>query len=165
MLVSLMSGKAEVKYDPAVLNAAAVTQLIQDVGFGAQLMEDDAVTRGELSLLVSGMTCASCVHNIQSKLTTTKGVLSASIALATKTAHIQFDPEVLGARDLIRIIQVFIECEHEAFINPVATSKSLRMFFGIFLVPRFSCNFNKAKRSADSGQSCYDFWYWCSFSF
>lgn len=108
MLVSLMAGKAEVKYDPAVLNAAAVTQLIQDLGFGAKLMEDNAVTRGELNLLVSGMTCASCVHNIESKLTTTKGILSASIALATKKAHIQFNPEVLGAREIIRIIQVLI---------------------------------------------------------
>ncbi len=55
---------------------------------------------------ITGMTCASCVHNIESKLTTTKGILGASVALATKKAQIQFDPEVLGARDIIKIIQV-----------------------------------------------------------
>lgn len=101
-----MAGKAEVKYDPDILNAAAVTQLIQDLGFGAKLMEDNMVMHGELNLLVSGMTCASCVHNIESKLTTTKGIISASVALATKKAHIQFDPEMLGARDIVRMIQV-----------------------------------------------------------
>ncbi|XP_017295637.2 copper-transporting ATPase 2 [Kryptolebias marmoratus] len=105
VLVSLMAGKAEVKYDPDVLNAAAVTQLIQDLGFGAKLMEDDAATHGELDLLVSGVTCASCVRSIESKLASTKGILSASVALATKKAHIQFDPEVLGARDIVRVIQ------------------------------------------------------------
>ena len=52
------------------------------------------------------MTCASCVHNIESRLTKTKGILGASVALATKKAHIQFDPDVLGARDVIRIIEV-----------------------------------------------------------
>lgn len=56
------------------------------------------------------MTCASCVHNIESKLTTTKGILTASVALATKKAQIQFDPDVLGARDIIKIIQVTVTC-------------------------------------------------------
>ncbi|KAG7503964.1 copper-transporting ATPase 2 [Solea senegalensis] len=105
VLVSLMAGKAEVKYDSAVIDAAAVTQLIEDLGFGAKLIEDNAVTHGKLDLEITGMTCASCVHNIESKLTTTKGILGATVALATKKAQIQFDPEVLGARDIIRIIQ------------------------------------------------------------
>lgn len=53
MLVSLMAGKAEVKYDSEVINAAAVTQLIEDLGFGAKLIEDNAVTHGKLDLTVS----------------------------------------------------------------------------------------------------------------
>ncbi|XP_036947050.1 copper-transporting ATPase 2 [Acanthopagrus latus] len=105
VLVSLMAGKAEVKYDSEVLNAAAVTQLIEDLGFGAKLIEDNAVAHGKLDLAVTGMTCASCVHNIESKLNTTKGILGASVALATKKAQVQFDPDVLGARDIIKIIQ------------------------------------------------------------
>ncbi|KAM9334150.1 copper-transporting ATPase 2 [Symphorus nematophorus] len=105
VLVSLMAGKAEVKYDSEVMNAAAVAQLIEDLGFGAKLIEDNAVTHGKLDLTITGMTCASCVHNIESKLTTTKGILGASVALATKKAQVQFDPEVLGARDIIKIIQ------------------------------------------------------------
>ncbi|XP_042261040.1 copper-transporting ATPase 2 isoform X1 [Thunnus maccoyii] len=105
VLVSLMAGKAEVKYDSDVTDAATVTQLIEDLGFGAKLIEDNAVTHGKLDLTITGMTCASCVHNIESKLTTTKGILGASVALATKKAQIQFDPELLGARDIIKIIQ------------------------------------------------------------
>ncbi|XP_074482906.1 copper-transporting ATPase 2 [Sebastes fasciatus] len=105
VLVSLMAGKAEVKYDSEVMDAAAVTQLIEDLGFGAKLIEDNAVTHGKLDLIITGMTCASCVHKIESKLTSTKGILEASVALATQKAQIQFDPEVLGARDIIKIIQ------------------------------------------------------------
>lgn len=48
-----MAGKAEVKYDSEVMNAAAVTQLIEDLGFGAKLMEDNAVEHGKLDLTVS----------------------------------------------------------------------------------------------------------------
>ncbi|XP_076028176.1 copper-transporting ATPase 2 isoform X2 [Genypterus blacodes] len=105
VLVSLMAGKAEVNYDGQAVSAAGVTQLIEDLGFGASLIEDNAVTHGKLDLTVTGMTCASCVHNIESKLTTTKGILGASVALATKKAQIQFDPDVIGARDIIKLIQ------------------------------------------------------------
>ncbi|KAM9820887.1 LOW QUALITY PROTEIN: copper-transporting ATPase 2-like [Neosynchiropus ocellatus] len=105
VLVSLMAGKAEVKYDPDILSSLEVTQLIEDMGFGAKLFEDSAETNGKLDLTIKGMTCASCVHNIQSKLSKTKGVLNVSVALATEKAQIQYDPDVLGARDIIRLVQ------------------------------------------------------------
>ncbi|XP_051913042.1 copper-transporting ATPase 2 isoform X1 [Hippocampus zosterae] len=105
VLVSLMAGKAEVKYDPDVIDAPAVAHLIEDLGFGAKTIEDNTVTHGKLDLCIMGMTCASCTHNIESKLSVTKGIVGASVDLATKTANIQFDPDVLGARDIINIIQ------------------------------------------------------------
>uniref|UniRef100_A0A4W5RGH1 Copper-transporting ATPase 2 n=1 Tax=Hucho hucho TaxID=62062 RepID=A0A4W5RGH1_9TELE len=108
VLVALMAGKAEVKYDPGIVDAKRITQLIEGLGFGATLIEDNAVMDGKLDLSVTGMTCASCVHNIESKLTRTKGILEASVALATNKAQIKFDPEVLGARDIIRMIEVAI---------------------------------------------------------
>uniref|UniRef100_W5MWG0 P-type Cu(+) transporter n=1 Tax=Lepisosteus oculatus TaxID=7918 RepID=W5MWG0_LEPOC len=105
VLVALMAGKAEVKYNPELLDALQITQLIIGLGFGATLIEDNAITDGKLDLVVTGMTCASCVHNIEAKLMGTRGVVEASVALATSRAHIKFDPEILGARDLIRIIE------------------------------------------------------------
>lgn len=52
------------------------------------------------------MTCASCVHNIENKLLRTRGVFEVSVSLATQKAQVKFDPEVLGARDIIRSIEV-----------------------------------------------------------
>lgn len=54
-----MAGKAEVKYDAELLSAAAVTQLIKELGFGASLMEDNAVAHGKLDLTVSPHTLQS----------------------------------------------------------------------------------------------------------
>lgn len=48
-----MAGKAEVKYDLHVIDATGVTQLIEDLGFGATLIEDNAVMHGKLDLTVS----------------------------------------------------------------------------------------------------------------
>ncbi|XP_040888505.1 copper-transporting ATPase 2 [Toxotes jaculatrix] len=136
VLVSLMAGKAEVKYDSDVINAAAVTQRIQDLGFGAKLIEDNAVTHGKLDLSITGMTCASCVHNIESKLITTKGILGASVALATKKAQIQFDPEELGPRDIIRIVQSLgfeASLVKEGFKHNLDHSEEIRQWKSSFL--------------------------------
>ncbi|XP_041834465.1 copper-transporting ATPase 2 isoform X2 [Melanotaenia boesemani] len=137
VLVSLMAGKAEVKYDPDLLDAAAVTQFIEDLGFGAKLIEDNAVTHGKLDLTITGMTCASCVHNIESKLTTTKGILGASVALETEKAQIQFDPEVLGARDIIRIIQSLgfdASLVKEGFKNNLDHTEEIQQWKNSFLL-------------------------------
>lgn len=41
----------------------------------------------------------------------------ASVALATNKAQVEFDPEVLGPRDIIKIIQVFITRLLKAILN------------------------------------------------
>ncbi|XP_016156068.1 PREDICTED: copper-transporting ATPase 2 [Ficedula albicollis] len=105
VLVALMAGKAEIKYKPELIQPLEIAQLIQNLGFEATIMENDAETEGQVELLITGMTCASCVHNIESKLMRTNGIFSASVALATSKAHIQFDPEIIGPRDIIKVIK------------------------------------------------------------
>ncbi|KAG7326953.1 hypothetical protein KOW79_010354 [Hemibagrus wyckioides] len=105
VLVALMAGKAEIRYDPDYVDSAQIVKLIAALGFGASLMDDGAVSNGLLDLSVTGMTCASCVHNIETKLQRTKGILEATVALATNKARVKFDPEVIGARDIIRAIE------------------------------------------------------------
>ncbi|KAL2310916.1 hypothetical protein Nmel_002597 [Mimus melanotis] len=105
VLVALMAGKAEIKYKPELIQPLEIAQLIQNLGFEATIMENNAETEGQVELLITGMTCASCVHNIESRLMRTNGIFSASVALATSKAHIQFDPEVIGPRDIIKVIK------------------------------------------------------------
>ncbi|KFW12233.1 Copper-transporting ATPase 2, partial [Eurypyga helias] len=105
VLVALMAGKAEVKYKPEFIQPLEIAQLVQNLGFEATIIEDHAETEGNVELLITGMTCASCVHNIESKLMRTNGIFYASVALATCKAHIQFDPEITGPRDIIKIIE------------------------------------------------------------
>ena len=55
---------------------------------------------------VTGMTCASCVSLIERTLTATKGINSATVALSTAKAIVEFDPTKIGQRDIINIITV-----------------------------------------------------------
>lgn len=52
------------------------------------------------------MTCASCVHKIESSLMKEKGILYASVALATNKAHIRYDLDIIGPRDITKLIEV-----------------------------------------------------------
>ncbi|XP_062440626.1 copper-transporting ATPase 1 [Rhea pennata] len=105
ILVALMAGKAEVRYNPAITHPSAIAELIRELGFGATVMENCDEGDGILELIVRGMTCASCVHKIESTLMKTNGVLYCSVALATNKAHIKYDPEIIGPRDIIQTIQ------------------------------------------------------------
>ncbi|XP_026137016.1 copper-transporting ATPase 1 [Carassius auratus] len=105
VLVALMASKAEVRYSPSVIDPQRIAEFIRELGFTASVMEDYDGSDGTLELVVRGMTCASCVHKIESNLMKQKGVLYASVALATNKAHIRYDPEVTGPRDVIRWIE------------------------------------------------------------
>ena len=54
----------------------------------------------EATLLVSGMTCASCVRRVERGLEKLDGVGSASVNLATERARVSYDPAVLSPDDL-----------------------------------------------------------------
>ncbi len=54
------------------------------------------------------MTCSSCVHLIERTLSNTAGVDKATVALTTNKCHVEFDPTMIGPRDIIEIIKVII---------------------------------------------------------
>ena len=54
------------------------------------------------------MTCSSCVHLIERALLSKPGVEKAEVALATSRGRVEFDPTILGPRDIIGIIEVHI---------------------------------------------------------
>uniref|UniRef100_A0A672NYS2 Copper-transporting ATPase 2 n=1 Tax=Sinocyclocheilus grahami TaxID=75366 RepID=A0A672NYS2_SINGR len=132
VLVALMAGKAEVKYDPGLLDPPQIIQLVSRLGFGASVMEESTVQDGVLDLSVTGMTCASCVHNIESKLLRTKGILEASVALATNKAHVKFDSDLVGSRDIVRIIEGLNNTlDHQEEIRQWKHSFLFSLVFGI----------------------------------
>uniref|UniRef100_A0A8C3V7B7 P-type Cu(+) transporter n=1 Tax=Catharus ustulatus TaxID=91951 RepID=A0A8C3V7B7_CATUS len=100
--VSLLNGNGTIEYDPL---QTTIAELIRELGFGATVMENCGEGDGILELVVRGMTCASCVHKIESTLMKTNGVLYCSVALATNKAHIKYDPEAIGPRDVIQVIK------------------------------------------------------------
>ncbi|XP_024139718.1 copper-transporting ATPase 1 [Oryzias melastigma] len=105
VLVALMASKAEVRYNPKVIDPPRIVECVKELGFTASVMENYEGSNGNLELVIRGMTCASCVHKIESNLMKEKGIDYASVALATNKAHVKFDSEILGPRDIIKLIE------------------------------------------------------------
>ncbi|XP_078683922.1 copper-transporting ATPase 1-like isoform X1 [Branchiostoma floridae x Branchiostoma belcheri] len=105
VLVSLMAGKAEVKYDPCYMTPSEIAKKIADLGFGATIIESQGIGEGRVQLAITGMTCSSCVHTIESNMKRKPGILEVSVALATERGQFVFDPEVTGPRHIIEMIK------------------------------------------------------------
>ena len=102
VLVALMAAKAEVEYDPDLVTPEDIAQSISDLGFPSSVVE--GAMEGVIEINITGMTCSSCVHQIESALRGVEGVESALVTLNTARAKVQYDTSVIGPRDILEII-------------------------------------------------------------
>ncbi len=59
------------------------------------------MTLKQVTLPISGMTCASCVHHVTNGLKEAKGVQNVAVNLTTERAQVEFDPAVGAIGDLV----------------------------------------------------------------
>lgn len=78
--VNLASEKALIAFTPGKVDIGAVKAAIQNAGY---------ISRPEtIDLSITGMTCASCAGRVEKALKSVPGVLSATVNLATESAHV-----------------------------------------------------------------------------
>nr|MBI2904926.1 copper ion binding protein [Chloroflexota bacterium] len=87
--VNLATNKASLIFDPAQVTVADMMRVVDDVGY--------SVPAAELTLQVSGMTCASCVAHVEGALKELDGVTAAVVNLGLGTARVTYIPGVVGA--------------------------------------------------------------------
>ena len=63
-------------------------------------LDDERQTAEKVTLSIGGMTCAACVHHVESALAGVDGVSGASVNLATERATVEYLPSVAGMADL-----------------------------------------------------------------
>jgi len=102
VVVALLASKAEIDYEPEVISPETLAASITELGFPARVAQQ--AQQGEVEVSITGMTCSSCVHQIESRLLATPGVTSAAVALGTAKGKIKFDPGRIGPRDVLDII-------------------------------------------------------------
>ncbi|KAL7334525.1 hypothetical protein PS15p_200135 [Mucor circinelloides] len=120
--VDLDSGRASFEYSGEFITRQRIYQAILQLGFSAESIKiakvsghDDSDTASISSrkssryvsthLVVTGMTCSSCVANIERTIMKQAGVMSCQVNLLSKSAVIKHDPTVVGARSLAQMIE------------------------------------------------------------
>lgn len=76
---------------------------ISDIGFDATLIP--TIRADTVTLRIYGMTCGSCTSTIETGLAAVPGITSVAVSLATETCTIEFDPALIGPREMVERIE------------------------------------------------------------
>ncbi|MEC0301913.1 heavy metal translocating P-type ATPase [Terribacillus saccharophilus] len=95
--VNLATEKAAISFDPNQVDETDLTGKIEKLGYG--------VESEEVSLDITGMTCAACSARIEKVLNKQEGIQQAVVNLAGETASIRYNPLLTGKDEFIERIR------------------------------------------------------------
>ncbi len=96
-VVNFATERASINYDPAQTDLSTLIQRIDGAGYG--------VAQATMELPITGMTCASCVRNVERALKKPAGVLEVNVNLATEKATVKYLPGSVRRSDLIGAVE------------------------------------------------------------
>ena len=88
--MSLLSKEVVVEHDPNEVNADLLVDKMDNMGFKAVVKSGYR----DLVIFIEGMTCMSCVRNIEGVMSTKNGVLFVKVSLDNKLGYFKYDPKV-----------------------------------------------------------------------
>ena len=97
VVVNLATGKASVEYDPGRVSLAEMRKTIADVGY--------EVVLDRAQFHITGMTCASCVANIEKAVGELPGVGKVVVSLNTETGQVEYAPDITSIAEIERTIK------------------------------------------------------------
>eukprot|EP00457_Paulinella_chromatophora_P001080 gb/GEZN01001082.1/.p1 GENE.gb/GEZN01001082.1/~~gb/GEZN01001082.1/.p1 ORF type:complete len:1034 (-),score=133.08 gb/GEZN01001082.1/:168-3269(-) len=100
--VNLITESASVEFDPAATTAEALVEAVEDVGFEAQL--NTTSLRTHISLAIPNVDPVDAAK-IESFMGQLRGVHQVVVNVGTETASVQFDPNQISPRSVVRKIQ------------------------------------------------------------
>ena len=96
-VVNLPASKAQVEYEPSSTSLTDMKKAVEEIGY--------SVVLNAANLQVTGMTCASCVENIQKAVGELPGVAKVVVNLASGSARVEYAPEITPLSEIIRTIK------------------------------------------------------------
>ncbi|KAI0183147.1 E1-E2 ATPase-domain-containing protein [Xylaria flabelliformis] len=118
--ISLLSERAVIEHDAALLPADKIVEIIEDRGFGATLIDSeetkpskDAASGGNdaqpsaatTTVAIEGMTCGACTSAVEGGFTGLDGMLRFNISLLAERAVITHDPVKIPPEKIVEIIE------------------------------------------------------------
>jgi len=95
--VNYATERATVSFDPTVVKLDDLIERIDRAGYG--------VAQVTMELPITGMTCASCVRNVERAISKQPGILSVSVNLATEKATVTYLPGAIRRSDVVKAVE------------------------------------------------------------
>ncbi|KAF6818188.1 heavy metal translocating P-type ATPase [Colletotrichum sojae] len=116
--ISLLSERAVIEHDPDLLTAEQIAEIIEDRGFGAEIVDSGSAqqekprassnpttTVATTTVAIEGMTCGACTSAVEGGFKEVDGVLRFNISLLAERAVITHDTTKLTAEKIAEIIE------------------------------------------------------------
>jgi Cu+-exporting ATPase len=95
--VNYATERATVNFDPASINVIDMIQRVEKAGYG--------VAQAQMDLPITGMTCASCVRNVERAVNKVPGILDVNVNLATEKATVRYLPGAVRRGDIVKAVE------------------------------------------------------------
>lgn len=95
--VNFATERATVSYDPAQVTLNQIMERVAKAGYG--------IAQASMELPITGMTCASCVRNVERAINKKPGILSVNVNLATEKALVTYIPGAVQRNDIIQAVE------------------------------------------------------------
>jgi len=98
--VNFATEKMSVQYDESKVTIQNIKEAVSKAGYEAKQEETDK----EVTIPISGMTCAACAKAVERAVGKLQGVKSVSVNLATEKANIKYDPQTVRLSEIKQAI-------------------------------------------------------------
>ncbi len=95
--VNVAAGKAQVSYDPARVGLAAMARAVAEVGY--------TVSEEDLTLTVTGMSCAACASKVEAAVGTLDGIAGVVVNVPAEIARVRYYPGLAAPAEIRRAIR------------------------------------------------------------
>ncbi|KAJ5722206.1 Copper-transporting ATPase [Penicillium malachiteum] len=119
--VSLLSERAVVEHEADVITPDQIAELIEDRGFGAQVLDTKAAAgetdgstladmiedkRGHMvtTVAIEGMTCGACTSSVENAFKNVDGMVQTNVSLLAERAVIIHDPSILTSKAIVTLV-------------------------------------------------------------
>lgn len=115
--ISLLSERAVIQHDPSLLSAEQIAEIIEDRGFGAEIIDtgksqtdsgkpaSGGSNIATTTVAIEGMTCGACTSAVEGGFKGVEGVLKFNISLLAERAVITHDITKLSAEQIAETIE------------------------------------------------------------
>ncbi|KAK1245739.1 hypothetical protein MKX07_004808 [Trichoderma sp. CBMAI-0711] len=116
--ISLLSERAVIEHDPELLPTDKITEIIEDRGFGAEIVDSVKAQPGSsteaenpashvvtTTVAIEGMTCGACTSAVEGGFQGVDGILKFNISLLAERAVITHDVTKISAEQISEIVE------------------------------------------------------------